>query len=422
MTMMDGRDRHISDLPPEMLEEIFNYLTDPKDFESVINTCPLWHDIMAYRKTERLLAEVFPLVFEHTDSIPLESVLRIRETSKKWKELAEAELAYNTSRFRHPKYNFETAEQLEAFRTFATSLPTGSNPFVFRKMEITFTNEAAYISFLQIIQAWGDQLKSILISVPAYEFPQNELVSHLALLPNLKSLDFVGYPENWNVNAGGTPPFPPLPHLTNLTLFRVGLDNGNAVADQKLQHQSSSFITAYGNQLESLTCPIHLLRIEDIENQLPKLTFLFLWLRARNTINEKDLQVLAKVKWPLYALTIFGHSVELSREFCGMISYFKDTLKYLALELPLEKDIDISSLEIFPVLKIVTLRITSSQRRIPTGIKNKVGQLGEFFPNLKKIELHLIGAETFADEVDLDLGILSNIFPELYDFKLSRNI
>ncbi|CAL8138936.1 unnamed protein product [Orchesella dallaii] len=419
--MTDGRAQHISDLPPEMLEEIFNYLTDPQDFQAVLNTCPSWHDIMAYRKTERLIAEVFPLVFKDTTSIPLESMLRIRETSRKWKELAETGLAHNTSRFRHPKYNFRTAEELEAFRTFATSLPRGSNPFAFRNMEIMWINEAAYVSFLEIIQEWGDQLKSIDIRATGLGFPQNELVSHLALLPNLKSLEIAGIPENWDVETGETTPFPPLPQLTNLKLTRVDRYNGNAAADQKFQHQISSFITAYGNQLEYLTCHTQLLRIEDIENQLPKLSFLLLWLSDNNTFNAEDFQVLAKVKWPLSTLDIFGYPpVKLSREFCGMISYFKDTLKHFALDFVLEEDIDTSSLEICPALKTVVLFITSSHRRIPTGIKNKVGQLGKFFPNLKKIGLHLFSTETFADEVDLDVGTVSNIFPEQEDFKLTR--
>ncbi|CAL8138934.1 unnamed protein product [Orchesella dallaii] len=422
--MMDGRAQHISDLPPEMLEEIFNYLTDPQDFQAVLNTCPLWHDIMAYRKVERLLGKVFPLVFEHTTSIPLESMLCIRETSRKWKELAETELAYNTSRFRHPKYNFQTEEELEEFRTFATSLPRGSNPFAFRNMEITFNNEGAYIFFLEIIQKWGDQLKSIDIRATGLGFPQNELVSHLALLPNLKSLEIAGIPENWDVEAGGTTPFPPLPQLTSLKLFRVGLDNGIAAVERQFQHQISSFITAYGNQLEILACPLHLLRIEDIENQLPKLYFLMLQLSVWNTFNEEDFQVLAKIKWPLCALMIHGHPVELSKEFCGMVSEFRGTLYNLILEVVLEEedDIDTSSLEIFHYVKLVYLRITSSHRRIPSGIKKKLGQFGEFFPNLKKIQLYLIGSETFADEVDLDVGIVSNIFPELVDFKLTRII
>ncbi|ODM97469.1 Alpha-(1,3)-fucosyltransferase C, partial [Orchesella cincta] len=52
--------QNIQDLPPEMLEEIFNFLP-PSDFNSVINTCEWWHDIMAYKKLRNYSQKFSPL-------------------------------------------------------------------------------------------------------------------------------------------------------------------------------------------------------------------------------------------------------------------------------------------------------------------------------------------------------------------------
>ncbi|CAL8101049.1 unnamed protein product [Orchesella dallaii] len=398
----------ISDLPNEMLEEIFNFLKDPNDFLRVIGTCPRWNDIMSYRKTERLFGKVFPILLKY-NLVPLRTMLTLRLISKKWKQEAELELEQDPSRLMR-KYNIGDAEQVNQLLIHATNLPQGCNPFIGKHLSITSGDPVAYDSMHQLIQQHGTHLKSIEMKF----FSKIQFASFLGGIPNVETLSIIGLMQQWETeDEADAPPLLPLLRLNNLGIAIYGAIHRDQNDDYRFLRLLSFLFTAYGQQLATLTCPKQLLRIGGISDLLPNLRQLELFMPhiSSDAYTQPDLQVLSQVEWRLHTLSIYEWNFPLTTEFMTALNNFSATLEDLKIFIQLEENFDPDSLASFPFLKKLYLGITSELRSIPLGMKYRLMKLGGVAPNLEELDINLRN-EALCDIV-WSMEVMSNVFQNL---------
>ncbi|CAL8117700.1 unnamed protein product [Orchesella dallaii] len=410
----------ISDLPNEMLEQIFNFLENPNDFLAVIGTCHRWHDIMAYRKTERLFGKVLPILLQD-DLLPLRSMLTLRQIRTNWKEEVKIQLQQSPSRSRLiSKYNLEEAEQVNRLIAHARNLPQGGNPFLGNHLTITMDDPGAYDQILQLIQQHGTPLMSVVMHFISNNFPHIELASILGGIPNVEILSILGFIENWDVGDGVDTSVPPLPFLNNLGVVMLGADLENQPNDDRYQRLLSVLLTAYGEQLGTLRCSKELLRIGGISDLLLNLRRLDIFLphRSTDTFTQNDFHVLSQVGWRLHTFTFWGCYIPLTVEFMAALNNFSTTLENLDIFIEVDEHFDPDLLASFPLLKILTLAINSELQSIPLGMKDKLMKLAGVAPNLEELSI-ILRNKAFCDVV-WDFTTMSFVFKKLIVFKLFR--
>ncbi|CAL8138812.1 unnamed protein product [Orchesella dallaii] len=374
---------NICDLPPELLEEIFSKLEDVTDFQSVINTCPLWHDIMEYRKTARLFGKVLPILMKVKDQktlhYPIKNMLLFRQVCKEWKLETDRQLALH--------HHFKRTETIQRFLTHASTLPEGINPILGNSVTFEIDAQRDFEPCLELIRRHGTYIKTIFLSFLIRNFPLNELQSALKFMPNLEWLIVKVHVENWIV-GDQAPVLPPLPLLTKVSLLTEDSYPQAGPNNNQLERFINSFVIEYGAQLQSLTCSPVLLRIESISNLLPNLTSLEIKESPYISVTEDDLHTLSQADWALEFLTILCHgapTIECSTGLMTMLNSFSKTLVSLDLSFKLERSINPSELNVFPCLKNVTLRIPVSP--LPEEMKDRVNSLSVRCPNLKILRI-----------------------------------
>ncbi|CAL8117698.1 unnamed protein product [Orchesella dallaii] len=398
------RPTELSDLPNEMLEEIFNFLQDPNDFLSVIGTCHRWNDLMSYRKTERLFGKVLPILLK-PDLLTLRTMLTIRQISKKWKQEADFQLEEDPSRFEQ-KYIIREAEQLNRLIIHATNLPQGGNPFIGKYLSIGRGDPGTNDSMQQLIQQHGTYLKSITM----YCFSKIQFTTFLGGIPNVETLTIMGLMRQWHTDDEvDAPPLPPLRRLNNLGIAIYGDQND----DHRYLHLLSFLLTAYGEQLTTLRCAKQLLRIDRISDLLPNLTQLELFMPhiSSDAFTQLDFQVLSQVEWRLQTLSIYEWNFPLTTEFMTALNNFSATLEDLKLFIQVEETFDPAPLISFPFLKKLYLGITSELRSIPLGMKDRLMKLGGVAPNLE--ELDICPRNEALCDVVWSMEVMSKVFQKL---------
>ncbi|CAL8141483.1 unnamed protein product [Orchesella dallaii] len=381
------RPTEISDLPNEMLEEIFNFLQDPNDFLGVVGTCNRWNDIMAYRKTERLFGKVLPVLLK-SDLLPLRAMLNLRQVRKKWKQAAEFQLEEDPSRL-ESKYDLEGTEQVNRLITHASNLPQGGNPFIGKHLSISMIDPGAYDSIHQLIQQHGAPLRTIMMSL----FSRIQFSSMLGGIPNLEKLTIFGFIQQWDAeDEADALPLPPLRRLNNLCISIYGVvPRGDQPDDDRYLRLLSFLITAYGEQLTALKCPTQVLRVGRISNLLPNLRRLELFKAhiITDTYTQPDLQSPSQVEWRLHTLSISGCYIPLTAELMAALNNFCATLENLKISIQLEESFNADSFVSFPCLKKLELGITSELRSIPLGMKDRLMTLVGVAPNLEELDINL---------------------------------
>ncbi|CAL8111762.1 unnamed protein product [Orchesella dallaii] len=399
----------ISDLPNEMLEEIFNFLQDPDDFLSVIGTCHRWNDLMSYRKTERLFGKVLPILLK-SDLVPLRSMLTIRLISKNWKQAAEFQLEEDPSKLER-KYDVVGVERVNRFITHASNLPQGGNPFIGKHLMISALVPETYDSIHQLIQQHGTLLRSI----EMYFYTIIQFTSIVGAIPNLETLFIWGFIEVWDIeDEADAHPFPPLLRLNNLSLCLYGTAQND---DDRTLRLLSLMLTAYGEQLTTLKCPKQLLRVGRI-NLLRNLRRLEL-IKANaltDTYTLPDFQVLSQVKWRLHTLSLSDCCIQFTAELMAALNNFCETLENLEISIELEENFDADSLASFPFLKKLDLGIASELRFIPLGMKDALIKLSGVSPNLEKLDICLRNGA--LSHVFWNMEMMINVFRKLNAFKL----
>ncbi|CAL8117738.1 unnamed protein product [Orchesella dallaii] len=446
--MENLRPTEISDLPNEMLEEIFNFLQDPNDFLSVVGTCNRWNDIMSYRKTERLfgkvkwkyifmlsnqkyfkkinnrsfghvqtpvfIAQVLPILLK-SDLLPLRTMLTLRQISKNWQQETGFQLEEDPSRL-ESKYDLEETEQVNRFITHASNLPQGGNPFIGKYLSISLADPGAYDSIHQLIQQHGTPLRSIKM----FFFSRNQFASMLGYIPNLEKLSIVGLIDEWVIeDEADALPLPPLLRLNNLciSIFAVG---GQVDADDRYLRLLSFLLTAYGEQLSTLKCPPQVLRVGRISNLLPNIRRLELFkeLIFTDAYTQPDLQVLSQVEWRLQTLSISGCYLPLTVELMTALNNFCAKLEDLEISIQLEENFDTDSLVCFPCLKKLKLGITSELRTIPLAMKDRLMTLVGVAPNLEELDIKLRNGAMC--DVVWSMEVMNNVADAFQKLKVFR--
>ncbi|CAL8117704.1 unnamed protein product [Orchesella dallaii] len=378
----------ISDLPNEMLEQIFNFLKDPNDFLSVIGTCHRWNDIMAYRKTERLFSKVLPILHQ-ADLLPLRSMLPLRQICRKWKEEAEIQLKQSPSMSRlFSKYDLEETTRINRFITHSNELPEGGNPFLGKYLGMFMEDPEVYAPVLQLIRQHGTQLKNVMMAFMFHDGQDIELPSILRVIPNVEILCIVGFIEHLNVE-NATVASPPLPLLNNLTVLLLEGPDENRNNEDRCHRLISYLLTAYGQQLETLRCTEQLLRFDGMGILLVNLRQLHIYPHDIDALTQHDVQVLSQVEWRLQELFIRDFYIQLTSEFLAALNNFSGTLEDLEIWIQLDENFDPESFVSFPFLKKLKLRINSELRNIPSGMQEKLMKCAGVAPNLEELDITL---------------------------------
>ncbi|CAL8141613.1 unnamed protein product [Orchesella dallaii] len=410
----------ISDLPNEMLEEIFNFLHDPNDFLSVVGTCNRWNDIMAYRKTERLFGKVLPILLK-SDLLPLRTMLTLRQISKTWKQEAEFQLEKDPEDpgggrgFRVGlvlKYDIRGADRVNRLIAHASNLPQGGNPFIGKCLSISMGNPGLYDSIHELIHQYGTQLRRITM----FYFSRIQFASILGGIPNLEKLSIFGLIDEWDIeDEADALPLPTLLRLNNLCICVFG----EVPWEQARYLRLLSFLlTAYGEQLTTLKCPKQLLRIGRISDLLPNLRRLevFKAHALTDTYTQPELQGLSQVEWRLHTLSISGCCIPFTAELMAALNNFCATLEDLEISIQLEENFDADSLVTFPRLKKLKLGISTELRSIPLRMKDRLIKLAGVAPNLEELDINLRNGALC--DVVWSMELMRNVVQELNVFRL----
>ncbi|CAL8141619.1 unnamed protein product [Orchesella dallaii] len=403
----------ISDLPNEMLEEIFNFLHDPNDFLSVVGTCNRWNDIMAYRKTERLFGKVLPILLK-SDLLPLRTMLTLRQISKTWKKEADFQLEEDPSKL-ELKYGIPNAEQANRLIAHASNLPQGGNPFIGKCLSIYKGDPGSYDSIHQLIQQYGTPLRRITMVY----FSRIQFASVLGGIPNLEKLSIFGLIDEWDIeDEADALPLPTLLRLNNMGIRIFGEGPGDQVDDDRYLRFHSFLLTAYGEQLTTLKCSKKLLRIGRISDLLPNLRRLELFKAhgLTETYTQPDLQVISQVEWRLHTLSISGCYIPLTAELMAALNNFCVTLEDLEISIELEENFDADSLVNFPCLKKLKLGISSELRSIPLKMKDRLIKLAGVAPNLEELDINLRNGAMC--DVVWSMELMRNVVQKLNVFRL----
>ncbi|CAL8138816.1 unnamed protein product [Orchesella dallaii] len=394
----------ICDLPPEVQAEILSKLEDAEDFQAVINTCPLWHDIKENRKEEMLFAQVLPILLEKARfrCYPIDNMLVLRQVCKEWKRATDRQLVLNPyDKFDREAYNFRDDEVIEEFFTHASRFPGGVNPLLGNYVTLTITDFEDSQPPVQLIHRYGTFLKTIFLLTISDNCPINELQSLMSFLPNLEWLGLAVCVEDWNVAVEATA-LPPIPLLKQFFLYieNLGVYGKPRPNYFLIQEFITSFVTVYGPQLETISCPLDLLRLDSISDRLPNLMSLEIDESPGTYFTDEDLHVLAQADWELRFLKVKKYYaapfIQCSTALIDMLNTFSSTLTSLCFPLELERTFDPLELGVFPCLEIVDLRVSSTFGEFPVEMKNKVNTFSVVCPNLKKLEITTVGANINA--------------------------
>ncbi|CAL8138852.1 unnamed protein product [Orchesella dallaii] len=415
--------QNICDLPPELLKDIFSKLEDADDFLSVINTCPLWHDILEHRKAEKLFAQVLPILMEEeTRRYPLNNMLVFRQVCKEWKRETDRELALSRfETFDREGYWFMEAEKIQRFLTHASSLPDGINPILGNCVTFTLFDQEGFESCVQLIRRYGTYIKTIDLCFRIPDFPLTELQSVLSFMPNMEWLSIIAYVENLIVGPQA-PALPPLPLLTELS---IQVEHSHSRND-RIRHQQfvDSFVTAYGTQLESFTCSPVLLRLESISDRLPNLTSLEIEGVRETNFKEEDVNILSRAGWKLKRLQILSFTaptIQCSTALMEMLNKFSATLVSLHLSIQLGHSINPSDLNVFPCLEKVSLRVSSTFSVLPVVMRNRLNLFSAVCPNLKSFRITTVGTKmNAAVRQQLQFAQMEGVFQQLQKFTHGR--
>ncbi|CAL8138832.1 unnamed protein product [Orchesella dallaii] len=423
--------QNICDLPPELLEQIFSWLEDVNDFQSVINTCPLWHDIMEYRKAENLFAQVLPILMEkeiriHHRPYPLNNFATFRQVCKKWKQETDRLLAlYRFETFDCKAYRFYGAQTMQRFLTHASALPEGINPILGNWVSFTGVDERDFGLCMQLIRGYGTYIKSIHLGshIHVNRFPFHELQLALTFLPNLEYLYANAYVEDWTVGYQVLA-LPPLPLLKELFLLTEITMPWSTPDYRRHQQLTDSFVTAYGPHLEILTCSPLLLRLESISDRLPNLTSLEIEGMRGMSITLDDIHTLSRADWKLQYLEIasFGApTIQCSTALMEMLNNFRATLVSLYLSIQLEESLEPSDLNVFPCLKRVSLRVNSTFSVFPEDLRDRLNLFSVVCPNLKILYITTVGKNmNEAVREELQFAEMEGVFQQLQNFTHGR--
>ncbi|CAL8138820.1 unnamed protein product [Orchesella dallaii] len=414
----------ICDLPPEVQAEILSKLEDAEDFQAVINTCPLWHDIMENRKAKMLFAQVLPILLEKAPfrCYPIDNMLVLRQVCREWKRVTDRQLVLNPhDKFDRQAYLFWDDEEIEEFLTHASRLPDGVNPLLGNYADLTITDFEESQPSVQLIHRYGTFLKRVFLHVLIDNYPINELQSLMSFMPNLEWLSLVVYVDDWTAAVEATA-LPPIPLLKQFFLCIETLDlYGQPRPNYFLiQEFIASFVTAYGPQLETISCPLVLLRLDSISDRLPNLMSLEIDESPGTYFTEEDLHVLAQADWKLRLLKIQRYSmpfIQCSSALIDMLNKFSRTLTSLCFSLELERTFDPLELAVFPCLEIVDLRVSSTFGEFPVEMKDKLNAFSVVCPNLKKLEITTVGSNiNAAVKNQLQFAEMQVIFQLLREF------
>ncbi|CAL8138836.1 unnamed protein product [Orchesella dallaii] len=422
--------QNICYLPPELLEQIFSWLEDGKDFQSVINTCPLWHDIMEYRKAEKLFAQVLPILMEEeTRRYPLNNMLALRQVCKEWKQETDRQLALARpdrfdERFDSDAYSFYGAEKMQRFLMHASALPDGINPILGNFVSFIGVEQQHFGLCMQLIRGYGTYIKSIDLGAYTDRFPIHELQLALTFLPNLEYMFVNTYVEDWTVGYQVLT-LPPLPLLKDLCL-QTQLPWPCWSRADYLRHQQliDSFVTAYGPHLESLSCCPLLLRLESISDRLPNLTSLEIEGMRRVSFTEEDIHTLSQANCQLQRLVIcsFGApTIQCSTALMEMLNNFSETLVSLHISIQLERSLEPSDLNVFPNLERVSLRVSSTFSVFLAAMRNRLNLFSAVCPNLKSFRITTVGTKmNAAVRQQLQFAQMERVFQQLQEFTHRR--
>ncbi|CAL8138818.1 unnamed protein product [Orchesella dallaii] len=414
----------ICDLPPEVQAEILSKLDDAEDYQTVINTCPLWHDIKENRKAEMLFAQVLPILLEKAPfrCYPIDNMLVLRQVCREWKRATDRQLVLNPhDKFDRQAYLLWDDEVIEQFLTHASRLPDGVNPLLGSYVTLTITDFEDSQPPVQFIHRYGASLKTIFLLTISDNCPINELQPLMSFLPNLEWLGLVLCVEDWKVEVEATA-LPPIPLLKQFFLYieNLGVHGQPGPNYFLIQEFIASFVTAYGPQLETISCPLVLLRLDSISDRLPNLMSLEIDESPGTYFTEEDLHVLAQADWELRFLKMQRHStpfIQCSTALIHMLNTFSRTLTSLCFPLELVNTFDPLELAVFPCLEIVDLRVSSTFNEFPVEMKDKLNTFSVVCPNLKKLEITTVGANiNAAVRNQLQFAEMQVVFQQLREF------
>ncbi|CAL8091116.1 unnamed protein product [Orchesella dallaii] len=368
-------------LPPEIKEKIIDCLDNAQDFLAVINSSPLLHNLMSYKKTTRLFSEVFPILLNVIPNFPLENILHMRQVNSEWRRQIDIILAANSRRFVAERYSFEDEAHVESFMAHANTLP-GINPFLGNFLRAWPSTQLCLNAVARLIQTHGRNLKTVSLLILLNAFLTPPLLWHLlSHLPNLQSLTIVSKIQFGEGTLTPAAPLPPLPNLTGIDIS--GLMNMNYAYDENLHTLVAAIILAYGSHLKSLGCSNEQLKIPRLNEITPNLE----QLTAYSFANE-DFEELAQMNWRLENLVLRGDNIPPSLGLIAALNNFRTTLVFLEFTIRLKEHSNFTSLQVFPKLSQVFVSIDPLS--VISLAEPSFSHLAVVCPNLEQLSIRYI--------------------------------
>ncbi|CAL8146472.1 unnamed protein product [Orchesella dallaii] len=366
-------------LSPENWELIFRDIHS-QDFQSVINTCPEWNQLMTSRKTTELLPSVLPILMK-LDHLPATSILNCRLVNRRSKlaidntiqhEVSCPNLSFKNEMQRRWKesrstgiesligvnFDFEDDSDIQRFLRHIETKPfPTSNPFLSKQISIGI----GYVleedvpnwrsSFESLLSRYGHHLRRLTSYMCTWTLGETvtTLLSLMNQMPNLQVLKMIGciYMRE-EVERIRNITLPQLDHLESLDLedfMSRDLDSEEHIVLPFLQH--------YGSQIKTFRCRGELLgrtglSAELLNQMLPNVKQLCV-----SHVTLSALPKLAELNWPVEHLQLFECSIVdggfvFIQNLNLMITQFSNSLKELDLFVKLRKNLELPGLEELP--------------------------------------------------------------------------
>ncbi|CAL8130801.1 unnamed protein product [Orchesella dallaii] len=373
-------------LPLEMIEHIFNQLTDPHDFNTVINSHPLWNDLMRNQKTNRLFDLVLPAMMKVATYDPTLADLQIlRQVNRNWKQAVDHQLQVDPGRFVSDSASISPTpasasrfyphqRTANEYLTYANSLIPGSNPFLGNYAQFYTADRweqgQPNNDFLPLLQHYGQHLQRVGLVVNSLTL--EEFIHIMELLPNLERMWMSGALINERLADGLA--FPQLPFFTTLYL---------GCNERFLVEVLEQLLSSLGSTLTSLSCGSYVFQIGGLYQLLPNLRKLYI---SQFDNGLEEIQALSHIDLPLEELGISSELpyLPINQEYMNVVNHFSTTLIYLKIDAHLVEGFDVLLLQNFVKLETLELKVCTEVLEVPKEAQLK---LVSVCPKLKELKV-----------------------------------